>query len=38
MIPLTDVENKFYEEQKECRRFQKKFCYNKNEKMKFKSY
>ena len=38
MIPLTDNENKFYEEQKECRICQKEFCYDKNEKRKFKIY
>ena len=32
MIPLTDKENKFYEEQ------EKEFCYNKNDKKKFKIY
>ena len=37
MIPLTDNENKYYEEQKECYICQKEFCY-KNEKMKFKLY
>ena len=38
MIPLTDNENKFYEEQKECHIFQKEFHYDKNEKKKFKLY
>ena len=38
MIPLTDNENKYYEEQKECYICKKEFCYNKNEKMKFKLY
>ena len=38
MIPLTDNENKYYGEQKECYICQKEFCYNKNEKMKFKLY
>ena len=32
MTPLTDDENKFYEEQNECYICQKEFCYNKNEK------
>ena len=32
MIPLTNNENKFYEEQKECHICQKEFCYDKNEK------
>ena len=32
MIPLTDSENKFYEEQKECHICQKEFFYDKNEK------
>ena len=36
MIPLTDNENKFYEEQKECHICQKEFYYDKNEKKKFK--
>ena len=30
MIPLTDSENKFYEEQKECHICQKEFFYDKN--------
>ena len=30
MIPLTDSENKFYEEQKECHICQKEFFYGKN--------
>ena len=38
MIPLTDNENKYYEEQKECYICQKEFCYDKNQKMKFKLY
>ena len=38
MIPLTDNENKFYEEQKECHIYQKEFCYDKNEKKIFKLY
>ena len=38
MTPLTDNENKFYEEQKECYICQKKFCYNTNQKVKFKWY
>ena len=38
MIPLTDNENKYYEEQKECYICQKEFCYDKNEKKKFKIY
>ena len=38
MILLTDNENKYYEEQKECHICQKKFCDNKNEKTKFKLY
>ena len=32
MIPLTDNENKFYNEQEECHICQKEFCYDKNEK------
>ena len=38
MIPLTDNENKFYEEQKGRHICQKEFCYDKNEKSKFKIY
>ena len=38
MIPLTENENKFYEEQKECHICQKEFCYDKNNKKKFKLY
>ena len=30
MITLTDNENKFYEEQKECHICRKEFCYDKN--------
>ena len=39
MIPLTDNENKFYEEQEKCHICQKEVCYDKNEKKKkFKIY
>ena len=38
MIPLTDNENKYYEEQEKCHICQKEFCYDKNEKKKFKIY
>ena len=38
MIPLTDKENKFYEEQEKCHICQKEFCYDKNDKKKFKIY
>ena len=38
MIPLTDSENKFYKEQKVCNTCKKEFCYEKNEKDKFKLY
>ena len=38
MIQLTDKENNFYEEQEKCHICQKEFCYDKNEKMKFKLY
>ena len=38
MIPLTDKENKFYDEQEECHIYKKEFCYDKNEKNKFKLY
>ena len=36
--PLTDDENKYYEEQKECYIRQKEFCYNKYERIKSKLY
>ena len=36
MIPLTDNENKFYEEQEKCHICPKEFFYDKNEKKKFK--
>ena len=32
MTPLTDNENKFYEEQEKCHMFQKEFFYDKDEK------
>ena len=35
-MPLTDNQNKYYEKQKERYVSQKEFCYNKNQKMKFK--
>ena len=38
MIPLTDNENRSYEEQKKCHICQKGFCYNKNEEKKYKLY
>ena len=38
MIPLTDNENKFNEEQEKCQICQKEFCYYKNGKKKFKIY
>ena len=38
MTPLTDDENKYYEEQQQCYISQKEFCYNKNQRMKFKLY
>ena len=38
MIPLTDNENKSYEEQEKCHICQKEFCYDKNKKKKFKIY
>ena len=40
MTPLTvnKYENKYYEEQKKCYICQKEFCYDKNEKKKFKLY
>ena len=36
MIPLTDNENKYYVEQKECYIYKKEFDDNNNEKRKFK--
>ena len=38
MTPLTDDENKYYEEQKECYICNKFFCNNRNQKLKFKLY
>ena len=38
MIPLTDSKNKFYEKQEVCHICKKEFCYDKNEKNKFKIY
>ena len=38
MIPLTDNENKSYEEQEKCYICQKEFCQDKNKKEKFKIY
>ena len=38
MTPLTDHQNKYYEEQKECCICQKGFCNNKKQRMKFKLY
>ena len=38
MAPLTDNENKYHEEQKECYRCQKEFSCDKNQTMKFKLY
>ena len=38
MIPLTDNENQFYNEQEECHICKKEFCYDKNEKKEFKLY
>ena len=37
-ISFTDTENKYYEEQKEYYICQKEFCFDKNQKMKFKLY
>ena len=37
MIPLTDKENKFYEEQEKCHICQKEFCYDKNDKKSLKN-
>ena len=38
MTPLTDEEIEYYEKQNVCHICQKEFCYNKNEKNKFKLY
>ena len=38
MAPLTDDEDKYYEDQKECYICQKEICCDKNQKMKFKLY
>ena len=38
MIPLTDNENKYYEVQEKCHICQKEFCYDKNQRTKFKLY
>ena len=38
MIPLTDNENKFYEEQKVCHICKKQFCYDKDEKKRNLNY
>ena len=38
MIPLADNESKYYEEQKECYKCKRDFCYEKNENKKFKLY
>ena len=38
MKPLTNSDNKFYEEQKVCHICKKEFCYNKNDKNIFKLY
>ena len=38
MIPLTNGENKFYKKQEKCHICQKEFCYDKNDKKKFKIY
>ena len=38
MIPLTDKEIKFYEDQKDCHLCKKEFCYDENDKNRFKLY
>ena len=38
MIPLTDEEIGFYEKQNVCHICKKEFCYDRNEKNKFKLY
>ena len=38
MIPLTDDENRYSEEQKKCYICRKAFCDNKNKKKRFKLY
>ena len=36
MIPLTDEEVKFFEQQKDCHICKEEFCINENEKSEFK--
>ena len=38
MIPLTDNENNYYKDQERCYIYNKRFCYNENEKSNFKLY
>ena len=38
MTSLTDDENRYYKEQKECCICKKEFCFNKKQKFKFKLY
>ena len=38
MIPLTDKDIESHEKQKVCHICKREFCYNKNEKNKFKLY
>ena len=38
MTPLTDDENRYYEEQKKCNICQKAFCDYKKQKKRFKLY
>ena len=38
MVPLTDKEIMYYKKQKVCHICKKEFCYDKNEKNKFKLY
>ena len=38
MIPLTDEGTEFYKKQNVCDICKKEFCYDKNEKNKFKLY
>ena len=38
MIPLTDKEIEYYKKQKVCHICKKGFCYDKNDKNRFKKY
>ena len=38
MTPLTDDENRYYEEQEKCYTYRKEFCNNKKQRNRFKLY